>query len=326
MNGNDGKIPIIVICGPTASGKTGLAVETARLYGAEVINADSMQIYSGMDIATAMPTQAERGGVPHHLFGFLPPEREFSVAQWLCLARAKIADLHKEGKIPIVVGGTGLYISSLIDNILFDEIAADTAFREQLREYARLHGNESLYERLRQADPEAASRLHMNNTKRVIRALEVLEHSKEQAGPRLLKSRAACSPYEACVFGIVFENRQLLYERIEKRVDLMLSAGLLEEAKARYTASAEASGDSARGGAQAIGHKELWAFFEQKASLESCIEQLKQKTRNYAKRQMTWFRKIERLNPLYVNENSRTVHVLESVSAVLKTAKFRKKK
>jgi len=280
------KIKIVVICGPTACGKSRLAVDVAIKFGGEVINADSMQVYRGMDIANAMPSESEKKGVPHHLFGIVEPEESFSVVRWLELARNKIEQLAECGRLPVIVGGTGLYISSLVDNIVFDGIGGNSDFREEMYRFAKLHGNSALLERLRAVDPDAASRLHENNVKRVIRALETFEASREPAKQRIERSRAKSSPYDACVIGIEFEDRQLLYDRIDNRVDAMLKAGLTEEAR-RHVGAGLPCGTAA----QAIGHKELLPYFNGECDIDVCIDNLKRKTRNYAKRQLTWFRK-----------------------------------
>jgi len=277
---------IIVVCGPTASGKSKLAVDIAKYVGGEVINADSMQVYKGMDIAVAMPSEEEKMGVPHHLFGFVEPTQDFSVAQWLELAREKIAELSERGVTPVIVGGTGLYISSLVDNIIFDDIGENKEFREEMYRLAEVHGNGFLLEKLREVDPAAASRLHENNVKRVVRALETFEVSGKLSTERLEQSRSVCSSFATRMFAVRFENRNILYERIEQRIGKMIEAGLVDEAKKIVLNSTSS---------QALGHKELQPFFRGYETLETCMNTLKQKTRNYAKRQLTWFRKDERI-------------------------------
>jgi len=315
------KIPIIVICGATATGKSRLAIDIACAFDGEVINADSMQVYSGMDIATAMPNADDFARVPHHLFGFVPPQEPFSVVRWLELARGKIAQLHERGKVPVIVGGTGLYISSLIDNVVFDEVDAVPEFRAQMLDFARVHGNAALHEKLQSVDKEAAKTLHTNNVKRVVRALEAFEASKTPNSLRMSKSREVCSPYEATVFVLQYEHRDLLYSRINSRVDSMIEAGLLEEAKSCLADDFRERATCA----QAIGHKELAPYFQGNESLELCIANLKQKTRNYAKRQMTWFRKFEHGHALFLNETTPNVHVFQKATAILELQNFLKK-
>jgi tRNA dimethylallyltransferase len=297
------KTKIIVICGPTACGKSRLAAEVAAKFGGEVINADSMQVYRGMDIAVAMPCESVQKDVPHHLFAIIEPEQAFSVAQWLVLARRKISEVAERSRLPVIVGGTGLYISSLVDNIIFDEIKEDCVFRGKMYRLAEEHGNGYLLEKLRMVDPDAACELHENNLKRVVRALESFELSGVKSARRLQQSRAEPSPYDVCMLGIDFKDRQILYDRINKRVDEMVCMGLVEEARLRFGVNAPTA-------SQAIGHKELIPYFIGEATLESCIETLKMKTRNYAKRQLTWFRKCEQIHWAFMNEDIENVHDL----------------
>ena len=290
------KTRIVVVCGPTASGKSALAVDVAKKLGGEIINADSMQVYKGMDIANATPSECERGGVPHHIFGIIEPSSAFSVAEWLSLARGKIAEVAARSALPVIVGGTGLYISSLIDNIIFDDIGQDTTFRNEMYALAAQRGNAFLLDMLRDVDSSAAEVLHENNTKRIVRALETYKHGGADLRTRLEKSRSESSPYDALVFGTCFSDRAKLYERINKRVDMMLAAGLLDEARfavADFAANPTSS--------QAIGHKELAAYISGTETLEVCVENLKRKTRNYAKRQLTWFRKVRGLQWLLMD-------------------------
>jgi len=301
---------VVVVCGPTASGKSQFAVELAKRFGGEVINADSMQVYRGMDIAVAMPSKSEMMGVKHHLFGIIEPHQRFSVAEWLVLAREKIAEVTGRSALPIVVGGTGLYISSLVDNIIFDEVGENLAFRNEMYRLAETHGNAFLLEKLRLVDSGAASRLHENNVKRVVRALETFEACGVCSSVRLEKSRGQRSPYDVCMLGLDFADRKMLYNRINNRVDSMISEGLVEEAR-RF------SGNSNCTSAQAIGHKELFEFIKGTHTLESCIETLKTKTRNYAKRQLTWFRKTANIEWLFINDDSLNVRFSENGVTIL---------
>lgn len=283
------KIFVAVVCGATASGKTALGVRLAQKLGGEIVSADSMQIYKGMDIASAKPTKEEMGGIPHYMMDFLPPSEAFSVADYVVQARGCICDIHNRGKLPIIVGGTGLYISSLINNIKFDDTGSDLEFREKAKKIAKEKGNESLWEELNRVDPVTASRLHPNNLNRVIRALEVYHISGSTISKAQRDSRSEESPYKACFLMPDF-SRDALYSRINKRVDIMLELGLLDEAKEFFSHSDYVTA------AQAIGYKELKPYFDREKSFEACVERLKQATRNYAKRQLTWFKKIENLN------------------------------
>lgn len=290
------KIPLIAVVGPTASGKTSLAVELCIRLGGEVVSADSMQIYRGMDIATAKPTLEEMRGVPHHLVDFLDIGSEFSVADYVAAAHEAISDIYGRGKLPVVCGGTGLYIDSLIENIRFEKTVSSTPLRAELKKLAEEKGGGYLLEMLRNIDPETASRLHENNLNRIIRALEVYKTTGETMSEQIKNSRSEESPYDACVIGLDYKDRQVLYERIGRRVDMMLEAGLLEEAERVV------SDPRLKTARQAIGYKELAPYFEGTAPLEECIENLKQATRRYAKRQLTWFRRNKSIHWLYSDE------------------------
>ena len=290
------KIPLIAVAGPTASGKTALAVELCIRLGGEVISADSMQIYRGMDIATAKPTPEEMRGISHHLVDFLDIGSEFSVADYVAAAHEAIGDISDRGKLPVVCGGTGLYIDSLIENIRFEKTVSSTPLRAELKKLAEEKGGGHLLEMLRNIDPETASRLHENNLNRIIRALEVYKTTGETMSEQIKNSRSEESPYNACVLGLDYKDRQVLYERIGRRVDMMLEAGLLEEAERVV------SDPRLKTARQAIGYKELAPYFEGTAPLEECIENLKQATRRYAKRQLTWFRRNKSIHWLYPDE------------------------
>ncbi len=280
---------MIVVCGPTASGKTALAVELAKIYGGEVISADSMQIYTDMDIASAKATPEEQQGIPHHLLGFLDPSESFSVADYVKLCDKAARDILSRGKMPILCGGTGLYISSFVDNLTFDDSRTDYAFREEMRKFAAENGNAALLEKLREIDPETAAELHENNVGRVIRALEVYKTTGHTISEAKRMSRQSPSPYNFIMLTIDYADRGVLYERINRRVDLMIGAGLADEARRCFEQPDRPTA------AQAIGCKELYPYFRGEKTLEECIEELKLRTRQYAKRQMTWFRRDSRI-------------------------------
>lgn len=225
---------IIVVSGPTASGKTALAVQLAKRYGGEVISADSMQIYTDMDIASAKASLEEQQGIPHHLMDFLDPAESFSVADWVRLAGQCADDILSRGRTPVVCGGTGLYISSFVDNLRFDESECDYAFREEMRRFAEENGAAALLERLREVDPETASTLHENNISRVIRALEVYKTTGHTIAQSKRDSRCEPSPYRFILLTLDFEQREQLHERINQRVDNMLKNGLLQEAESCF--------------------------------------------------------------------------------------------
>lgn len=275
------KKKIIVVAGATASGKTALGIALAQAVNGEIISADSMQVYKGMPIATAAPTKEEQQAVPHHLVAFLEPSESFSVARWCDLARAKIDEILSRNHIPIIVGGTGLFIDSLADNIIFEEIPVDNALRQRLMEKSE----DDLYNELMELDPKAAEDIHKNNKKRVVRALE-LYYAGSSKTQQNINSRKTQSPYEVLYFFINYHDRQKLYDRINKRVDMMLDLGIIDEARDcmdKYTGTSS----------QAIGHKELMPYLKGADSLENCVNKLKQETRRYAKRQITWFKRRE---------------------------------
>ena len=293
-------IPLIVVAGPTASGKTSLAIALAKHYNGEVVSADSMQIYRGMDIGTAKPTVEEMDGIKHHLIDFLPPQEEYSVAEYVKDAADCIADIISRGKTPIIAGGTGLYIRSLITGTQFEEIASDEALRQALYEQAASdEGRDALYEELSKIDPESAARIHKNNTIRLVRAVEVYRLTGKTMTKLQEESRMTASPYHPVAFiGLDCKDRALLYDRINRRVDIMVDSGLLEEARQVL------SMDQKPTAYQAIGYKELESYFTGEQSLDEALERLKQSSRRYAKRQLTWFRREEGITWLFREDYS----------------------
>lgn len=289
---------IIVISGPTASGKTALSVELAKRYNGEVISADSMQIYTDMNIASAKPTPEEQQGIPHHLVGFLDPSESFSVADYVKLCDECVRDILGRGKTPIICGGTGLYINSFVDNLTFDDSEQDFGYREKMRKFAEDNGNAALLEKLREVDPKTAETLHENNVGRIIRALEVYHTTGHTIFQAKEMSRQTPSPYEFVMITLDFENREILYSRINRRVDDMVKRGLVDEARRCFEQPNRPTA------AQAIGCKELYPYFQGERSLDECIEELKLRTRQYAKRQLTWFRRDERNMRLIIGENN----------------------
>ncbi|MBN8249998.1 tRNA (adenosine(37)-N6)-dimethylallyltransferase MiaA [Priestia flexa] len=277
------KQKLIVIIGPTAVGKTKLSIEMAKLLNGEVISGDSMQIYKKMDIGTAKVTSDEMEGIPHHLIDIKEPTESFSVAEFQEIVREKITDIHGRGKLPIIVGGTGLYIQSVIYDYQFTESAGDEHFRQRMEHFVAAHGIEPLYQKLCEIDPVGAESIHPNNHRRVIRALEVYEvtgkpfsvYNQEQNQELL---------YDVTLIGLTMDRDQL-YDRINQRVDMMVQEGLVEEVKSLYDAGVRDVQSI-----QAIGYKELYTYFDGNCTLEEAIEQLKLNSRRYAKRQLTWFR------------------------------------
>ena len=293
---NKPKIPIICVVGPTASGKTALSIALAKRYSAEVVSCDSMQIYKDMDIGTAKPTTEEMDGVAHHLIGFLDCGESFSVAQYVKLAAKAITDIRSRGKSVVLVGGTGLYFSSLIDNIVFTEQDSDPKLRAELEELAKEQGGERLLEILSELDPEIAQKLHPNNVGRIIRAIEVCKTSGTTMTEQQRVAREQESDYDPLIIGLDFLDRQKLYDRINLRVDLMLENGLMDENRRLLETNLSKTAF------QAIGFKEFLPYLNGSATVEECAENLKMQTRRYAKRQLTWFRRDSRIHWIYRDE------------------------
>ena len=305
------KTPIVCIVGPTASGKTGLSILLAKEFDAEVISCDSMQLYKHMNIGTAKPTKEEMDGVVHHLIDIIEPSQEFSLAQYVTLAKEKIQEITARNKRVVLVGGTGLYYSSLIDNVSLSPIESDKELRDEIeREYDEKGGNEMLF-RLKEFDPVLAEKLHENDKTRIVRAFEVFRKTGVALSEHQRLSKLSPSPFDACVIGLNFSQRDLLYSRIDKRVDLMFEDGLIEEAKEMF--SKQLSGTAS----QAIAYKEIFPYFRNEKDLEECKEFLKMQSRRYAKRQLTWFRRDKKINWINIDcEND----ILFKAKEIIKTS------
>ena len=293
------KSRVIAVGGPTASGKTALSVGLAKAFGGEIINADSMQIYKNLDVGTAKPSIEERQGVPHYLLDFLPPETPYSVADFTAAADPLIQEITARGKLPLVVGGTGLYITSLLNGTAFAPEKTDPAIRARLQERAEAEGGAALYAELQSIDPDYAAQVHPNNLPRVIRALELYAATGRRMSEERVNARPAEPPYRSLCLCLTCRDRAVLYARIERRVNLMVENGVLAEAKQVYDHR-----DTYRTAAQAIGYKEFFPYFEGTGSLDECTARLKQATRNYAKRQLTWFRRQNDAVWLYIDEEN----------------------
>jgi tRNA dimethylallyltransferase len=299
----DSNQKLLVIIGPTAVGKTNLSIEMAKRYDGEIISGDSMQIYRGMDIGTAKITEEEMQGIPHHLIDIKEPEESFSVAEFQLLVRAKINEIAKRGKLPIIVGGTGLYIQSVIYDYQFSDVPGDEAFRLELEERAKQIGNEALYKELQAVDPESAAQIHPNNVRRVIRALEIF-HLTGKTMQDFQRKQQPDLLYETALVGLSME-REKLYDRINQRVDIMVEQGLLEEVKSLYN-----QGLRNCQSIQAIGYKEIYDYLDGSVPWEEAVEQLKQNSRRYAKRQLTWFRNkmdVQWFDMTYVNNFAKKI-------------------
>ncbi len=305
------KIPILAVVGATASGKSSVAMELAQRMGGEIVSCDSMQIYRRMDIGTAKPTEADRRAVPHHLIDVAEPSTAFSCAEYVTLAQKVIEDIDAREKLPIICGGTGLYLDALLRGGGFaEESAVDPALRQSLFDYAAEHGNHALHERLRAVDPESAEATHENNVKRVVRALEIYESTGVTKTELDRRSQEFESPYRAAVFGLRYSDRALLYRRIDRRVDEMLAQGLLTETKQLCTEGVFASNVTA---AQAIGYKELLRHLSGEQPLTEAVEELKRATRRYAKRQITWFGAKSYVRWIDVSEEKSVSEIAEEI-------------
>ena len=305
------KIPVIAVVGPTASGKTSLSIEIAKRFGGQVVSADSMQIYEKMNIATAKPTEDEMQGIPHHLIGFQPIDKKFSVAEYVQLANECIHKIHNAGDLPVIAGGTGLYIDSLLQNIQFSKEESNEEIRQELTALFDEKGAEYMLDWLREIDSETASRLHLNDKSRIIRALEIYKLTGKTLTEQKVLSRLEETPYDVLYIGINYRDRNVLYDRINLRVDLMIENGLLEEAEEFYNIPQDKTA------CQAIGYKELAPYFRGDAILEDCVEKLKLETRHYAKRQLTWFRKNENVNWVYPDDYENTQEMYIQVFSMI---------
>ena len=279
------KPKVIVICGPTASGKTALSIELAKKINGEIISSDSMQIYKNMNIGTAKPSQEEMQGIKHYLLDFVEPDQRYSVAEFKKDAEKAIEEILAKGKKPIVVGGTGLYIDSLIYGIEYQDIELDEKYRQELEDRAQKEGLQKLYEEARELDPQAIQKISSNDKKRILRILEIYKATGKNKTEQEIQSRKNGVKYDYKVFAINLE-RDVLYERINKRVDIMIKQGLIQEVEQllkKYSKFPTAK--------QGLGYKEVVEYLQGITSKEEMIEKIKMETRRYAKRQITWFKK-----------------------------------
>ncbi len=277
---------LVIIAGPTAVGKTAISVELAKRISGEIISADSMQVYKGMDIGTAKITKEEMQGVPHHLIDILDPKEDFNVVRFKTLAKEKVKEINARGMVPIVVGGTGFYIQALLYDIDFTDNDDDMSYRHELEEKAEKEGPEALHEMLKEIDPESAEAIHANNVKRVIRALEFYKKSNTTISSHNREQRENVSPYDYRYFALT-DDRAKIYERIDRRVDIMLQNGLVDEVKRLLEAGVPEDSVSMQG----LGYKEIVNFLQGRCSLEEAVYVIKRDTRHFAKRQLTWLRR-----------------------------------
>ncbi len=313
------KIPVIAVQGPTASGKSATALAICEQFDGEVISCDSMQIYRRMDIGTAKPTKEEMARIPHHLIDICEPDEDFSAAAFAAFAQNAISDVHERGKTPVLCGGTGLYLDSVLRGVAFGELETDPAYRAELASFAAEYGNEALHARLLAIDPEAAAAIHPNNVKRVIRALEICKTSGMTKTEWDKKAVSAASPYDAVCIALDYRDREILYRRIDRRVDEMMEGGLLEEVRG-LLADGFLTPNSTAGGA--IGYKELIACIHGAISPKEAADAVKIATRHYAKRQLTWLRRNEAVHWLYPDDYQTKTDLLEAAFAVIETVRF----
>ena len=280
------KRPLIILAGPTAVGKTDLSIALAKRIHGQIISADSMQVYKGMDIGTAKITSDEMQGVPHYLIDVLDPTEDFNVVTFQRMAKDAMEKIYAAGDIPILVGGTGFYIQALLYDIDFEENDVDTSIREKYQRIVKVQGADYLHEQLRLVDPQAAEEIHAHNVKRVIRALEFYEQTGRRISEHNEEQREKVSPYGYAYF-VLNDDRQKLYERIDKRVDLMMESGLIDEVKNLKEHGCTREMVSMQG----LGYKEIFAYLEGEYSYEEAVYVLKRDTRHFAKRQLTWFKR-----------------------------------
>lgn len=285
----------IVVVGATASGKTALGVHIAKKFNGEVISADSMQIYKGLNIATAKPTTEEMDGIKHHLIDFVDVKDQYSVSAYCNDTKRVFDEIVEKGKIPVIVGGTGLYIDSFLSNTKFLESGSSENIRKELLSEAENNGIESLYQQLKKIDPVAAENIHPNNVVRVVRALEIYKTTGKTLTEQNQLSHMTESDIDPLYIGINYSDREKLYERINLRVDLMLRNGLLDEARGFFNQNPSKTAFNA------IGYKELKPFIDGEASFEVCVDNLKRETRRYAKKQITWFKRNKSINWVYAD-------------------------
>lgn len=311
------KQPLVVLTGPTAVGKTELSISLAKKINGEIISADSMQVYTKMDIGTAKITKEEMDGVKHYLIDVLDPGEDFNVVLFQKMAKEAIAEIYAKGKIPIVVGGTGFYIQALLNDINFDENEASTEYREQLEALVKEKGVDFLHDRLREVDEKSAEAIHKNNFKRVIRALEFYHQTGKKMSEHNEEESKKESAYNSAYF-VLNNDREVLYDRINKRIDIMVNDGLLEEVKRLkeegYTRDLVSM--------QGLGYKEILMYLDGEITLDEAIYILKRDTRHFAKRQLTWFRREKEVIMVDKRELQTTAEQLAFIELVLKEKKI----
>lgn len=308
----EGKKKIVVICGPTASGKTGLSLVLAQKFNGEIISADSMQVYKRLDIGTAKATKEEQSVAVHHLIDILEPDMPYNVQLFTDMVKDTIEDITSRGKLPVIVGGTGLYIESLINGIKFSEQEDNSDIKKELLKELEENGKEFMYETLKSIDAEYARTVHPNNTVRVLRAIEIYKLTGHNMTYQLKNSKPAEKPYDCLLIGLNYKDRSKLYDKINRRVDIMVDKGLLSEAEYVYK-----NKDYFKTCVSAIGYKEFFPYFDGVSDLAECIDKLKQASRNYAKRQLTWFNRMKDINWLLIDKEEYKAKAIEMTGEFL---------
>lgn len=302
------KIPLLVLVGPTAVGKTSTSIEVAKALNAEIISADSMQIYKYMDIGTAKITLEEMDGIKHYMIDELLPDEEFSVSDFKNKTEDYIKEILEKGKLPMVVGGTGLYINSLVYSLDFTKAVSNQELRNKYQEMAKSQGNEYIYDELKRVDPKSADRIHINDTKRIIRALEIYHETGTPMSYYYKDFRQPNTKYNIVMIGLNMDRKKL-YNRINRRVDIMLEEGLLEEVKSLLNKGYHENLTSLQG----LGYKEIIKYIKDEYSLEEAIELLKRDSRRFAKRQLTWFRRDDRISWVNVDEYQDSKEIVNKI-------------
>ncbi|MBB6730370.1 tRNA (adenosine(37)-N6)-dimethylallyltransferase MiaA [Cohnella zeiphila] len=310
----DGRPPLLALVGPTAVGKTELSLRIAEKFGCEIISGDSMQVYRGMDIGTAKLPPEERRGIVHHLIDVRDPNEPFSVADFQAECERLIPEIRSRGKVPFIVGGTGLYVESVCYGYRFQEFGGDESFRERMSEFAREQGAQALHDKLAAVDPASAAKLHPNDGRRIIRALEIYETTGRPLSELQNQSRSdgKISPYRLCLIGLTMDRAEL-YRRIDVRVDQMLEDGLVKEV-ARLLAEGLSPDASSM---QALGYKEIAAYLAGKTDYDSAVTLLKRDTRHFAKRQLSWFRRMDELNWVDTAPGTKNTDLFAEICAII---------
>ena len=304
---------LIILTGPTAVGKTALSINLAKAVNGEIISADSMQVYKHMDIGTAKVTKEEMDGVKHYLIDAIEPTEDFHVVRFKEMVEEAMAEIYRKGKIPIICGGTGFYIQAILYDIQFAEQEIDYTYRHELEDFAEEKGNEALHDKLKKIDPESAEAIPAANRKRVVRALEYFHQTGEKFSVHNAREKERKSPYNFAYF-VLNDDRTLLYNRIDKRVDIMMSTGLVDEVKALLEMGCKPGMTSMDG----IGYKEMLTYLSGESSLEDAVELIKKNSRNYAKRQLTWFRREDEVVWLDKTILKSDEYILDSILKTLK--------